>query len=178
MGLHGGKEFSPRERERQRIAPVERRCPSVQGVDHPKEKAHGKVRRQDVDDDVVWRQLPCCTRPLAVGQNFCMRVWNDLGQPGRAGRCEVKRRRTAFEFRQRHRRTLDGVEFTRFEQQGVGAHVVAQAGGQLIEVQGTAEHAPFNRPALDQMLELALKGLNELQTLQRQILTEQGVRVP
>jgi ribonuclease PH len=60
----------------------------------------------------------------------------------------------------------------------VDMNVVAQAGGQLIEVQGTAEHAPFNRPALDQMLELALNGLNELQALQRQVLTEQGVKVP
>ena len=40
--------------------------------------------------------------------------------------------------------------------------------GLLVEVQGTAEGAPFSRGELDQMLDLAAKGIAELHDLQRQ----------
>ena len=44
--------------------------------------------------------------------------------------------------------------------------VMTDAGG-FIEVQGTAEGAPFSRPMLDQLLALADKGIRELHTAQR-----------
>ena len=37
----------------------------------------------------------------------------------------------------------------------------------LIEIQGTAEGAPFSRPELDVLLDLATKGIGELIGLQR-----------
>ena len=39
--------------------------------------------------------------------------------------------------------------------------------GQLVEVQGTAEGAPFGRDQLDAMLDLAAKGIAELTEIQR-----------
>ena len=49
----------------------------------------------------------------------------------------------------------------------VDMNVVATADGRLVEVQGTAEGAPFDRDALDAMLDLALAGCEELFVLQR-----------
>jgi ribonuclease PH len=40
--------------------------------------------------------------------------------------------------------------------------------GLFIEVQGTAEQAPFSRDELDQLLDLASKGIDELHELQRE----------
>jgi ribonuclease PH len=59
----------------------------------------------------------------------------------------------------------------------VDMNVVGAAGGLLIEVQGTAERAPFGRAALDEMLTLALEGLATLHAEQRRALEAHGVRV-
>lgn len=49
-------------------------------------------------------------------------------------------------------------------------NVVATGSGRFVEVQGTAEHAPFERVELDALLDLALAGIAELTRLQRQAL--------
>ena len=51
-------------------------------------------------------------------------------------------------------------------------NVVMTGAGRFIEVQGTAEGAPFSRAELDQLLALAEKGILELQALQAQALAE------
>jgi len=50
----------------------------------------------------------------------------------------------------------------------VDMNVVCTGDGRFIEVQGTAEGAPFTREQMDSLLELASKGIAELITLQRQ----------
>ena len=50
---------------------------------------------------------------------------------------------------------------------GTDMNVVMTGGGGLVEVQGTAEGAPFSRKELDAMLALAEKGIRELVTAQR-----------
>jgi ribonuclease PH len=52
----------------------------------------------------------------------------------------------------------------------VDMNVVRTGGGRLIEVQGTGEGATFDRSQLDQMLDLAEKGIDELTQLQRKAL--------
>jgi ribonuclease PH len=52
-------------------------------------------------------------------------------------------------------------------QADVDLNVVADAEGRFIEVQGTAEGQPFDRDALDSLLDLALGGIDELVRLQR-----------
>ncbi len=54
----------------------------------------------------------------------------------------------------------------------VDMNVVMSGDGKIIEIQGTAEGGPFSRAELDQMLELAERGIQELISLQRQVLTE------
>ncbi len=49
----------------------------------------------------------------------------------------------------------------------VDMNVVGDEAGQLIEVQGTAEHNTFDRKQLDAMLDLALAGIKDLTIAQR-----------
>ena len=52
----------------------------------------------------------------------------------------------------------------------VDMNVVRTGGGQLVEVQGTGEDGTFDRKQLDQMLDIAEKGLDELTRAQQEIL--------
>jgi ribonuclease PH len=52
----------------------------------------------------------------------------------------------------------------------VDMNVVATADGRLVEVQGTAEGAPFDRDQLDAMVDLAVAGCERLFALQRDAL--------
>ena len=51
----------------------------------------------------------------------------------------------------------------------VDFNVAALEDGRLVEVQGTAEGAPFDREQLDVLLDLASAGIQELFQLQRQV---------
>ena len=53
----------------------------------------------------------------------------------------------------------------------VDLNVVMTEGGKIIEIQGTAEGAPFSRAALDEMFTLARQGIDRLLTLQREALS-------
>ena len=54
----------------------------------------------------------------------------------------------------------------------VDVNVVMNAEGDFIEVQGTAEANPFGRAALDEMLDLAHKGIMELFEIQKRVIGE------
>lgn len=54
----------------------------------------------------------------------------------------------------------------------VDMNVVMSGRGLLIEVQGTAEQAPFTRDELDILLDLATKGIGELHELQREAVAD------
>jgi ribonuclease PH len=56
-------------------------------------------------------------------------------------------------------------------------NVVVTGSGQFVEVQGTAEGAPFDRAELDALLDLALAGTAQLAQIQRDTLTETLVEV-
>jgi len=57
----------------------------------------------------------------------------------------------------------------------VDLNVVANADGNIIEVQGTAEGAPMKRSELDALIDLALEGIAELSQRQIQILRKADV---
>jgi len=54
----------------------------------------------------------------------------------------------------------------------VDLNVIATAKGELVEVQGTAEGQPFSRDNFDELLDMALGGIEELTAFQRQLFTE------
>ncbi|MFO7249224.1 MAG: ribonuclease PH [Actinomycetes bacterium] len=53
-------------------------------------------------------------------------------------------------------------------------NVVMTGSGEFVEVQGTAEHAPFDRHMLDTLLDLAVAGCAELSRLQKDVLSGVG----
>ncbi len=55
---------------------------------------------------------------------------------------------------------------------GTDMNVVATGDGDIIEVQGTAEGAPFSRAELDALLDLALAGCRSLNSLQDAVLAQ------
>jgi len=59
----------------------------------------------------------------------------------------------------------------------VDMNVVMTGAGEFVEVQGTAEHTPFDRERLDVMLALAASGIKRLVDLQRQALARRDERV-
>jgi ribonuclease PH len=52
----------------------------------------------------------------------------------------------------------------------VDMNVVMSSEGRFVEVQGTGEHGTFDRAELDRLLDLAVRGLSELDALQRRAL--------
>jgi ribonuclease PH len=56
----------------------------------------------------------------------------------------------------------------------VDMNVVMTGAGRLIEVQGTAEHQPFARQELDQLLDLATQGIAQLVGWQRRLIGEEN----
>jgi ribonuclease PH len=54
----------------------------------------------------------------------------------------------------------------------VDMNIVMTGGGNLVEIQGTAEGDPFSRDLLDQMIDVATKGIGDLIEKQREILGE------
>jgi len=54
----------------------------------------------------------------------------------------------------------------------VDMNVVMTGSGKLIEVQGTAEGAPFSRGELDELLDLATAGISEIVALQREMVAD------
>ncbi len=59
----------------------------------------------------------------------------------------------------------------------VDMNVVMTGAGEFVEVQGTAEHTPFDRRALDALLALAEGGIRQLIELQRRALAKRDERV-
>ena len=64
------------------------------------------------------------------------------------------------------------LEYAEDSRAEVDMNVVATASGRLIEVQGTAERAPFSRDQLNHLLDLAQAGIADLVALQRASLGE------
>jgi ribonuclease PH len=58
----------------------------------------------------------------------------------------------------------------------VDMNVVMTGAGRLIEVQATAEKAPFDRTGLDQLLDLAASGIKEISTVQAAVVARSYAR--
>jgi ribonuclease PH len=61
------------------------------------------------------------------------------------------------------------LEYVEDSNAEVDLNVVALEGGGLVEVQGTAERAPFSMDQLTAMVGLASRGIDELFTIQRRV---------
>lgn len=62
------------------------------------------------------------------------------------------------------------LNYAEDSQADVDLNIVKNADGQFIEIQGTAENQPFSPDALQNMLNLAAKGIQEIISLQEEVL--------
>ena len=69
-----------------------------------------------------------------------------------------------------HGRALLDLEYVEDQAAEVDMNVVATAAGDLVEVQGTGEGTTFRRGQLDDLLDLALTGIEQLMAVQREVL--------
>jgi ribonuclease PH len=69
------------------------------------------------------------------------------------------------------------LEYTEDAGAQVDMNVVMTGDGRMIEVQSTAEGAPFERAQLDELLDLAKAGIDEILVAQRRTLSEAGFDV-
>ncbi|MYA46624.1 MAG: ribonuclease PH, partial [Acidobacteria bacterium] len=67
-------------------------------------------------------------------------------------------------------RVLLDLDYSEDSRAAVDLTVVATATGELIEVQGAAEAAPFRREVLDELLDAALEGIATIAARQRSVL--------
>ena len=97
-------------------------------------------------------------------------AFNWMVENGKIAATPVKRRVAAISVGVvdgEARLDLDYPEDVRAE---VDMNVVMSSTGQFVEVQGTGEHGTFDRGQLDSLLDLAVAGIQRLDTLQRQAL--------
>jgi ribonuclease PH len=64
------------------------------------------------------------------------------------------------------------LDYYEDSQAQVDMNVVMTGKGEFVEVQGTAEENPFSKDAMDQMISLAIKGIQELSVIQEKALQE------
>ena len=64
------------------------------------------------------------------------------------------------------------LNYTEDNQADVDLNIVMNDAGRFVEIQGTAENAPFSRPDLESMLGLAEQGLRQILTLQKSFLKD------
>ena len=69
-------------------------------------------------------------------------------------------------------RALLDLDYSEDSRADVDLNVVMNDAGELLELQGTAEGAPFSRPELNQLLDLADHGLMQLRQSQREALEQ------
>jgi ribonuclease PH len=67
------------------------------------------------------------------------------------------------------------LKYDEDSQAEVDMNVICTGDGRFIEVQGTAERAPFSREEMNHMLELAGTGTQQLLALQRDALARAGI---
>ncbi|CAM3821430.1 ribonuclease PH [Alkalicoccus chagannorensis] len=74
--------------------------------------------------------------------------------------------------------TLLDLDYKEDSQADVDMNVVMKSGGRLVEVQGTGEEATFNRHQMNDMLDAAESGIDELFELQKELLGDFGSTIP
>ncbi len=99
-----------------------------------------------------------------------------LVNTGRLGRTPIKRRVSAVSVGVIGTAPRLDLDYDEDVRAAVDMNVVMSSEGRFVEVQGTGEHGTFDRGELDRLLELAVKGLRELDAAQRQSLESDAAR--
>jgi ribonuclease PH len=120
-----------------------------------------------IDCDVL--QADGGTRTASITGGFIALVdaLRPLVQDGRLARIPLSGHVAAVSVGLKDGVALLDLNYVEDSSADVDMNVVGTDSGTLIEVQGTAEEAPFTKPQFDALLELAQKGVTELTAIQK-----------
>ena len=130
-----------------------------------------------LDCDVL--QADAGTRTAAIsGAWVALAVALDrLGQQGALAASPLRQQVAAISVGLVEGQPLLDLDYSEDSRAEVDLNVVMDGDRRLLEIQGTAEGAPFNRSQLDALLDLAAAGIANLQRWQRLALAEAGLSV-
>lgn len=97
-------------------------------------------------------------------------AFNWLAQSGRIAASPVKRRVSAISVGVVGTTPRLDLDYEEDVRAAVDMNVVMSSEGHFVEVQGTGEHGTFDRRELDALLDIATKGLRELDAAQQAVL--------
>lgn len=125
-----------------------------------------------LDCDVLQADGGTRTAAISGACVATVQAFNWMVETGRLSASPVKRRVAAVSvgvIRGEARLDLDYPEDVAAD---VDMNVVMSSEGRFVEVQGTGEHGTFARAELDRLLELATRGIREIDAAQRRALGE------
>jgi ribonuclease PH len=127
-----------------------------------------------IDCDVI--QADGGTRTAAVNGGFLAMVqaFRRLQTRGEIGRLPIKDQVAAVSVGVVRGEILLDLNYAEDARADVDMNVVMTSSGDLVEVQGTAEEGAFSRQQMDEMLDWAWKGIQEVQGFQLAHLGEAG----
>ena len=127
-----------------------------------------------VDCDVIQADGGTRTASITGGYVALALAVNTLVQAGAVHRSVWRAAVAAISVGVVQRQPLLDLCYDEDSQAEVDFNVVMNARGQFIEMQGTAEGRPFERATMDQLLNLADKGIKELLAAQKTATTSQA----
>lgn len=125
------------------------------------------MRQIIVDCDVIQADGGTRTAAITGGWVAIQLALNKLIEQGKVSTKVFKHQIAAISVGVVEGQPLLDLAYTEDVKADSDVNIVMMDGQQLIEVQGTAENAPFDRPTLNQLLDLAEKGIGELMVAQR-----------
>lgn len=125
-----------------------------------------------VDCDVLQAEAGTRTTSITGAYVALVDAVNLLVQQGLLERSPLQRQIAAISVGLIEGEAFLDLDYPEDVQAEVDLNVVMDDQLQLIEIQGTAEAAPFDRQQLNRVLDLAEKGISELLVLQRQSLQD------
>ncbi|MEB3332579.1 MAG: ribonuclease PH [Synechococcaceae cyanobacterium] len=131
-----------------------------------------------VDCDVI--QADAGTRTAAISGAWLALAdaLERLQQQGTLSRSPLRHQVAAVSVGLLEGRALLDLDYSEDSRAAVDLNVVGDEQGRLLEIQGTAEGAPFSRSELEAMLDLAATGIRHLQAGQRLALERAGLASP
>lgn len=123
-----------------------------------------------IDCDVIQADGGTRTASITGGFVALCDALRHLQRNGKLDRIPVEEFVAAISVGILGNRSLLDLNYQEDSQCGVDMNVVMTAGGKLVEIQGTAEGAPFTKKEMEQLMTLAEKGIRELIQIQNKVL--------
>ena len=125
-----------------------------------------------LDCDVLQADGGTRTAAISGACVATVQAFNWMASTGRLGVTPVKRRVAAVSVGVINSEVRLDLDYPEDVAADVDMNVVMSSEGRFVEVQGTGEHGTFARAELDRLLELATRGIREIDAAQRRALGE------